>query len=252
MRLIASKVYNRMVQLYVSHFAGMAPSLSLAGCLFLTCVFSFANAQPLDESAFKQLSSAELHELDITQNPGLLDLAARTGERVVIDIAGPEQGGVVQDGVNVVLNCSSWLSNFPGGTIMWYRYLYTDIDHTMLGTRDEQIKLELNVPNSLRRIEGEFDEIFNITRVRIQLGAEDPHRGIYECEVCTERGNISEQCHSANVTLPIVGRPPILNFTTGRCEYLLQQVNTNLYTPHFSGFEPQLECKYSDILKSGV
>ena len=185
----------------------MAPSLSLAGCLFLTCVFSFANAQPLDESVFKQLSSAELRELDITQNPGLLDLAARTGERVVIDITGPEQGGVVQDGVNVVRNCSSW-----------YRYLYLDIDHTTLGTRDAQIKSELNVPNSLQRIEGEFDEIFNITRVLIQMGAEDPHRGIYECEVCTARGTISEQCHNANVTLPIVGRPPILNATSGKSE----------------------------------
>ena len=153
--------------------AVMASSMSLAECLILACVLSLANAQPLDErldeSAFKQLSSAELRELDITQNPGLLDLAARTGERVVIDITGPEQGGVVQDGVNVVLNCSSWLSNFPGGTIMWYRYLYLDLDHTTLGTRDAQIK---SVPNSLRRIEGEFDEIFNITRVRIQMGAE--------------------------------------------------------------------------------
>ena len=181
-------------------------------------MFSFANAQPPNERMFKQLSAAELRELDISQNPGLLDLAARTGERVVIDITGPEQGGVVQDGVNVVLNCSSWLSNFPGGTIVWYRYLYFDLDHTLLGPRDEQIKSELNVPNSLRRIEGEFDEIFNITRVRIQMGAEDPHRGIYECEVCTARGNISEQCHSANVTLPIVGRPPILDFVTGSSE----------------------------------
>ena len=197
----------------------MAPSMSLAGSLFLAYVFSFANAQPLNESVFKHLSAAELRELDITQNPGLLDLAARTGETVVIDITEPEQGGVVQDGVIVVLNCSSWLSSFPGGTIMWYRYLYLDLDHTMMGTRDAQIKLVLDVPNSLRQIEGEFDEIFNITRVRIQMGGEDPHRGIYECEVCTTRGNIiSEQCHSANVTLPIVGRPPILDSTTGRSE----------------------------------
>ena len=102
---------------------------------------------------------------------------------------------------------------------MWYRYLYWDLDHTILDTRDAQIKSEVNMPNSLRRIEGEFDEIYNITRVRIKKGTEDPHRGIYECEVCTARGNIiSEQCHSANVTLPIVGRSPILNSTTGRSE----------------------------------
>ena len=198
----------------------MAPSMWLAGCLFFACVLSFASAQPLDESVFKQLTAAELRVLELQQNPALLDLAARTGERIVVNIEGPEQGAVVQDGVNAVLNCLPWLSRFPGGDIQWYRYLYTDLDHTMLGSRDAQNKADLNVPNSLRRIEGEFDEIFNITRVRIQMGAEDPHRGIYECEVCIARGHpLFEMCHSANVTLPIVGRAPILNSTTGRSEY---------------------------------
>ena len=198
----------------------MAQSMWLAVCLFFACVLSFASAQPLPESVFKQLTAAELRELELRQNPALLDLAARTGERVVVNIEGPEQGAVVQDGVNAVLNCLPWLSRFPGGDIQWYRALYMDLEHTVLLPKDAQIKSELNVPNSLRRIEGEFDEIFNITRVRIQLGAEDPHRGIYECEVCIARGHpIFEMCHNATVTLPVVGRPPILNSTTGRGEY---------------------------------
>ena len=195
------------------------PSMFLRGCLILACALSAVTAQPLEESVFRQLTAAELREIELRQNPVLLDVAARTGEMVLINITEPSQGGVVQDGVNVVMDCLPWLSNFPGGTIQWYRYRYLDLDHTMLDMRVLQNKAELNEdPNSLRRITGEFDHFYNITRVRIQQAAEDPHRGVYECEVCVARGTPFEVCHSANVTLAIAGRPPLLNSTTGRSE----------------------------------
>lgn len=196
----------------------MALSMSLLGCLYLVGALSFADAQSLPESVFRQLTAEDLREIELMQNPALLDLAARTGERVVINITGPEQGGIVQAEVNTVLNCSPWLQNFPGGTVRWYRYLYLDLDHTMLGMRQAQTRGELNVPASLRNIEGTYDEIFNITRVRILQGAEDPHRGVYECEVCVARGTLFQECHSANTTVAIAGRPPILNDTIGRSE----------------------------------
>ena len=190
----------------------------LGGFLILACALSAVTAQPLEESVFKQLTAAELREIELRQNPDLLDFAARTGEMVFISITGPSQGGVVQDGVNVVMDCFPWLSNFPGGTIQWYRYRYLDLDHTMLDMRVPQNKETLNTPQSLRRISGEFDRYYNITRVRIQRAAEDPHRGVYECEVCVARGTPFEVCHSANVTLATAGRPPFLNSTTGRSE----------------------------------
>ena len=194
------------------------PSMFLRGCLILACALSAVTAQPLEESVFRQLTAAELREIELRQNPALLDVAARTGEMVFISIIGPSQGGVVQDGVNVVMDCLPWLSNFPGGTIQWYRYRYLDLDHTLLDIRVLQNKADLEADvNSLGKISGEFDRFYNITPVRM-LVAEDPHRGVYECEVCVARDTPFEVCHSANVTLAIAGRPPLLNSTTGRSE----------------------------------
>ena len=185
----------------------------LGCCILIACTLSIANSQPLPESVFRQLSAEELREIELAQSPALLDLAARTGERVVIEITGASQGAIVQARVNAVLNFTPWLRNFPGGTV---RCLYRDIDHMVLEEKTPQTRETLNVPTSLRRIEGTFDEIFNITSVRVSLGPEDPHRGIYECEVCIARGTQFEECHSANTTVVTAGRPPILNDTTGR------------------------------------
>lgn len=195
----------------------MTPN-KLLYCILLACTLSITNSQPLPESVFRLLSAEELREIELAQNPTLLELAARTGERVVVDITGASQGAIVQARVNTVLNCSPWLRNFPGGTVSWYRYLYRDIDHTILEERTPQTRGALNAATSLRRIEGTFDEIFNITSVRVSLGPEDPHRGIYECEVCIARGTLFEECHSANTTVVTAGRPPVLNDTTGRSE----------------------------------
>jgi len=190
----------------------------LGGCLILACALSAVTAQPLEESVFKQLTAAELREIELRQNPDLLNFAARSGEMVFINITEPSQGGIVQDGVNVVMDCFPWLSNFPGGTIQWYRYRYLDVDHTILDGRIPQIKEFLNVPQSLRRIGGILDRYYHITRVSIQRAAEDPHAGVYECEVCVARNTACEDCHSANVTLAVAGRSPLLNSTTGRSE----------------------------------
>ena len=190
----------------------------LGTCLILACALSAVTAQPLEGSVFKQLTAAELREIELQQNPDLLNFAARTGEMVLIDITEPSQGGIVQAGVNVVMDCFPWLSNFPGGTIQWYRYRYLDLDHTVLGRRTLQVKEMLNIPQSSRRIGGILDRYYNITRVRTYRGAEDPHAGVYECEVCVARGTVCQECHYANVTLAVAGRPPLLNSTTGRSE----------------------------------
>ena len=185
--------------------------------LALVCVLSVATAQPLPESVFKQLSAEELRVLDLAQNPKLLELAARSGERVVVNITGPSQGLVVQHGVNVILNCLPWRTvKFPNGSIQWYFSKYDGVDHTSLGSRMPQNRSDVLITNPIRNISGEFDELYNITRTRIQRHAADPGRGIYECEVCIQRGTPSEQCHSANTSLIIAGRKPLLNSTTGR------------------------------------
>ena len=184
----------------------------MLSCTILA-VFCIAGAA-IAQSSFRVLSEAELAELDLGQSAELLSVAARTGESVVVRMDEVSQGAVVQDGVVVVVDCSPLLGQFPGHTIQWYRYLYIDLDHTQLIGPQLQLPSELNVPNSLRNIEGETDQFYKILSTRIQMGTEDPHRGVYECNVCDDNG----QCEAANVTLPVVGRPPLLNFTTGESE----------------------------------
>lgn len=190
-------------------------------------MLNIANAQPLPESVYRQLSARELREISLRQNPDLLELAARTGESVTVIIGAAMQGAVVQENVNTVLDCGPWLSNFPGGTVQWYLYQYEDLDHITLGDRSSQDREALNTALSPRaRILGEFNEIYNITRALIAMDAEDSSRGIYECEVCIARATPFEECHSANTTVATVGRPPIIDRGIGRSK--------DIYMPLYS------------------
>ena len=196
----------------------MALSMSLRGCLFLACALNFVKAQPLEQSVYRQLTAAELREIDLRQNPSLLDVAARTGESITVRIAAAEQGVVVQESVNTVLDCGPWLRN--GGTVRWYRYLFEDpnFDNTIVGERRFQDPEEINNQDPLRAsIAGAFGEIYNITRVLTSALAGESSRGIYECEVCVARDITGfEMCHSANTTVAIAGRPPIIMRGMGR------------------------------------
>ena len=196
----------------------MAQGMLLLGHFFLAVALQLANGQGLPESVFKVLTAEELRDINLRQNPELLDIAARTGETVTIEISASSQGAVVQEDVTTILDCGPWLQNFPGGTVRWYRYRFTDLDHTDLEPRVEQIPETLNEEGVTRvTITGEFNEIFTIVRALISVDAEDSSRGVYECEVCIARDiDGFEVCHSANTTVATAGRPPIIDCGTGR------------------------------------
>ena len=151
--------------------------------------------------------------MSLRQNPDLLRYAARTGETVRIEITAAEQGAVVQEDVTAVLDCGPWLANFPGGTVRWYKYRYTDLDHTFLSTfRSLQVPEFLNsVAIGRATISGDFNEKYTIIRGIISPDAEDSSRGVYECEVWVG----VDVCSSANTTILNVGRPPIIDSGAG-------------------------------------
>ena len=66
-------------------------------------------------------------------------------ELETITIDSEQQGGIVQEGVNIILDCTEWLSNYPGGNISWYKYPFRDLDHTDVGIRIFQ---DSNILNS--------------------------------------------------------------------------------------------------------
>ena len=58
---------------------------------------------------------------------------------------------------------------------------------------------------------GPFNRWLNITRTKISASAQTVDTAIYMCEVCTDRGTPLEECHTANVTLYIIGGPPFID-----------------------------------------
>lgn len=70
-------------------------------------------------SVLGQLTGREERELELGQNPALLELAARTGESRLIEIDGPQVIESVQENVNAMIWCLPWLQRFPGGSIRW-------------------------------------------------------------------------------------------------------------------------------------
>ena len=158
-------------------------------------------------STFKVLSSEELSNISLRQNPELLNFAARTGETIRINVSAAEQGAIIQEGVTAVLDCGPWLRNFPGGTVRWLYYRYIDLDHTDLRPPSD--------PYNTLHITGEFNETYTIVYSLALEDSEDGIRGIYECEVCVNRSSESEVCHSANTTIATAGRPPIIDAGVG-------------------------------------
>ena len=58
---------------------------------------------------------------------------------------------------------------------------------------------------------GDSNRWLNISQIVVVQGAGDPDSKIFMCEVCLNRdAQDSEECHTANYTLLIVGAPPLI------------------------------------------
>ena len=80
-----------------------------------------------------------------------------------------------------------------------------------LHSGDLGVEFDLNPGGVYLAVGGEFNELLNVTGI-IPIGADlVPDSGIYMCEACTDRGTQSEECHTANVTLHIIGGPPFID-----------------------------------------
>lgn len=64
----------------------------------------------------------EEHNLVLAQDPALREFAAARNERIVVRIDNPHSTVIVEEGVNVNMDCLPWLRRFRGflgGTIQW-------------------------------------------------------------------------------------------------------------------------------------
>jgi len=163
-------------------------------------------------SNFRLLTGSESRELELEQNPELLDVLARTGERVLINITGEESTAILQEGVNALIDCLPFLRRFPGGQISWFSRRIDQFGESISG--DTMIVLP-TAPERRIRVEGDFNRYLNITRTNIVAGAEDTDSGVYTCWVC-----VTEVCRNASTRMYLLGSPPDVDCgepDDGRC-----------------------------------
>lgn len=157
-------------------------------------------------SNFRLLTGAEAQGVNLGQNPELLEVAALTGDRVVINITGvDDRVAVMQENVNALLDCFPFLSRFPGGRITWLQQRLDEFGNPVGG-----VVVIRSGPMSTIQVTGPFNRYLNITRTRISAAGADPNAGIYTCRVCIGQGT-RQVCRDANTTIPLVGSPPDLD-----------------------------------------
>ena len=72
---------------------------------------------------YRPITGDEERSLQLSQDPELLAIAARTGESIIIEIDNSSTTAIAQEGVNVNIHCLPWLQRFPDGSIQWSRIL---------------------------------------------------------------------------------------------------------------------------------
>lgn len=154
----------------------------------------------VDQPGFRVLSGNVL----LGQRPELLDFAAVSGSSVSVMASDIPSTAVVQQDVEVTINCSQWFQDNPGDD--------TYITRTHINEFGEEIgdpaRLETSDPALLPRILVN-DESVTIMRTILVQGAEDADFSIYMCQSCvTSEDRLIENCQSASVTVYPIGSAP--------------------------------------------
>ena len=107
--------------------SGLAAMGMVGNFLMFLLTLGFAVGQDSTEAPtaeiplvkLEPLTSRQLRELRLVHDPRLLEVAARVNSRVLVEFTQPMMTVVVQEMVNVNMDCYPWASNFPGGSIRW-------------------------------------------------------------------------------------------------------------------------------------
>ena len=112
---------------------------------------------------------------------------------------------IVQQNVEIIINCSQWFRDNPGND--------TYITRTLIDESGEEAdyppeRLETSDYGFPSRILVD-DESVTILRTILVQGAEDPDSSIYMCKSCvTSEDGLIENCQSASVTVYPIGSAP--------------------------------------------
>lgn len=156
-------------------------------------------------------------EMKMSNTARLMQYAALTGEKATIILHDKNQTAIVQHHVHVVIDCTPLIQS--GGKLLsgvkWTRQSYYPNEDGTLSPKGSEITI---YPSSRGRLkaEGALNHILNISSTNIIRGAEKDDNGMYTCSVCKRDG-----CHSASVTLFLIGAPPRMEIASDNCKCIL-------------------------------
>ena len=154
----------------------------------------------IDTSNFELL----IGDVELGQEvPGLLDVAARDGDRVRVFVTDDIQTAIVTNGAYILLDWSRWVTEVLGDSASSANFTIFSIELDENGDPDE----DPEEVESNDRIEVEFESDENEYYVKIsrviarETDDEDPDRAIYDLEACVPQPDGGERCYSSNVTV---------------------------------------------------
>ena len=163
----------------------------------------------IDTSNFQVL----IGDVELGQEiPGLLDVAARGGERVRVFVTDDIQTAIVTHRAYILLDWRRWVTEVLGDSAGSANFTITSTELDENGNPvEEPEEVESN-----DRIEVEFESDENeyyvkIRRVVARETAEyDPDRNIYDLEACVAQPDGSKRCYSSNITVFAIDTlPPV-------------------------------------------
>lgn len=163
-----------------------------------------------------------MEDLKMSNTPRLFQYAALTGDKFTVDMYEGNQTVIAQNNVNLVLDCSHMMK--PGdqlrGPVKWTRQFYrehSDGIYQPCGPIRTYFR-----STYVHKLQGEQQDVLNITSTNIIIGARKNDNGMYTCTVCKQSG-----CYSANLMLFLIGAGPRMNFVEEGGKLEQNKINNN-------------------------
>lgn len=170
-------------------------------CTVLVVVLSLlATAQTF--RVFRGDEEPAIEELQIRNFSQLLPLAARTGERVTVEMTEGSQTMITQHGVNILLDCGALVptTGRPAeGGVTWEIQRFQRDEFGLFFVPRPSFRV---IPGMVKRImtQGPLNSVLNITSSNAIQGGQDADNAVYTCTACTTDG-----CNSASMTMYLIG-----------------------------------------------
>ncbi len=97
-------------------------------CMLCHDLYASSHNPESENTQIIGITGPVLDSLNLGQNPELLEFAALTGERAIVEIRENRTLAVTQENVHLILSCLPWLEQVPGATTVKWSFQFIDQD----------------------------------------------------------------------------------------------------------------------------